>query len=365
MEGPLRSKHVQAGGSTDPLDMWRHLRRGASSFGPPRQSLDIERPWLLTGKPEHHALERRRRASANLNELAAPAPPPPAPTRALARYRGWTEASRLKERQQAGKSHPAPPKDTPAKPRMSPCEERALPLSRHAPRVLKTKKEQRNPPKWQPTADFHVRRADATRDADSGGGGALPLAFFSPNVLKQVQAELDAHTNDGDGGGGGAWRRSAWVDEDDDDIDDEREAAARSSAAEQNDADLAAVELATAPEATASQRRMQRPAGPGELHLIRITDGGWAADLSDCKPATGAAAGERAVAGVHVAYFPDFERDYPDPDGAEPSWALDQECALWREKAQAHMRHAKLDRSVLSVVDDFMAGDVAAGFLLD
>jgi hypothetical protein len=345
---PLRSKHVQEGG--DPLDMWRHLRRGASSFGPPPQTLDVERPWLLTGKPQD-ALERRRRASANLQEAAIPPPPPPPlqPAR-LPRYRAWTEAAQLKERQQAGKSHPAPPKDTPARPRMSPCEERALPLSRHAPRILKTRKEQRNPPKWQPTAEFRVRHhavclteTGASASANgSGGGGGLPLAFFSPNVIKQVQASLDTKTGDGDQR---QRRRSAWADD-----------------FEGESADHPAADAATAEasEATVAQRQ----AAGGNLQLIRITDGGWAADLSECRPATGAASGERAVAGVHVAYFPEAE-DYPDPDGIDPSWALDRECALWREKAQAQARNAKLNRSVLSVVDDFFAGDVAAGFVLD
>ena len=43
----------------------------------------------------------------------------------------------------------------------------------------------------------------------------------------------------------------------------------------------------------------------GGLRAFRVTDGGWAADLSDkLGPAAGAAAAERAAKAVHVSCVP-------------------------------------------------------------
>lgn len=251
----------------------------------------------------------------------------------------------LKARQQAGKNAPAAPRDTPEPPRIGPCEERALPLARHAPRVLKTRREQRHPPKWTPTAEFRVRKSAADADAasGSGGGGGLPLAFFSPNVIEQVVGSVppeDRRSAALSTPGNRAWRSAdpGWLGDEAEPLDCEED----EEAVDVNDGfgGLA-----------------------GGLRAFRVTDGGWAADLSDkLGPAAGAAAAERAAKAVHVSYVPPAE-DYPDPDAADPSWPLDRECATWREKVEAHRRHAKLDRSVLANVDEFIGGDVARMFL--
>lgn len=236
----------------------------------------------------------------------------------MQRHRGWTEASRLKERQQAGKSNPLPPRDTVEQTRRGPCEERHLPLSKHAPRVLKTRKERKHPPKWMPTAEFRCTHASSNDAAavgdDESGGLPLPLAFYSPNVVQQVEDALQQEAEarrcrDGGGGGGG-------------------------------------------PTTTDDEPR-----------LLRITDGGWAAELAPPGRRTVAAEGDYASS-YHVPYRPPAE-DYPDPEGVDVSWPLDRECAMWREKAAAQRQHARLPRGILSVVDDFLGGSVAPGFVLD
>lgn len=284
---------------------WSHLRR-AQSMGPPPPTLDAARPWLLSGRP---ATISRRKSQADINSKAEPLPTSEAPPKPLRRYRGLTEASRLKERQQKGLCDALPPRDSgDAERQRGPCEERALPLSRHAPRVLKTRKEKLNPPIWMPTSEFHVRH-HASSESDGSGQG-LPLGFFSPRVVEQVQRDLKE-----------------------------------------------------------SSGMTGKDAAEAEALVLRVTDGGWAAAITPPTSAASALASAHAEASPRGSPPPAVRAgaselgDAHDEDGIDLSWPLEQDCGLWREKAAAQRWKRTQPRSVLSIVDDFMSSELADEFL--
>lgn len=76
-------------------------------------------------------------------------------------------------------------------------------------------------------------------------------------------------------------------------------------------------------------------AQPVDPVVLRVTGGGWAADLSD--------------------------RPLLPRDDDNVAWPLDHELSLWREKAAIQQR--KGGRSTLALVDDFLSGSMASQFL--
>ena len=153
---------------------WQHLRR-ASTFGPPpaQRRSDSLQPWILSGRPAGTASANKPAFQPVHAEIAAP-----------------TMASRERDaarrRQQALRDKPSP-RMQPSY-RTGPCEERAIPLTKHAPRQLKTRAERQNPPKWQPSLEW---RATHTRPGDETAPFAnVPLQGFDPKVVNKCAADF-------------------------------------------------------------------------------------------------------------------------------------------------------------------------------
>ena len=289
-----------------PQDIWAHLRRG-SSFGPAPLQMDVHRPWLEAAHASHRTsrrvvvpphLEAKRREEQQQQQrlYGHKAAPPPS----FASARGGGASSYVK-----------PSLDRAPSSRNGPCEERHLPLSKHAPRLLKTKAERRNPPKWQPQREWKVSHCDASGDGaprtsragpppgDSFAG--VPLSgLISPRVVQHTLGASGEGGPTSTGGRGGG----------------------RACAAD------AAIE-------------------------IRDTSGGWAADMTPLRT--------RAMMGAGALPTPLL---YDDESKEAAVWPLEREVSAWQQKAGVQRAQFK-ERSTLGLVDDFLQSDLAREFLPD
>lgn len=167
-----------------PDDIWSHLRRGASKFGPPPMSTDINRPWLeATG----HARSSGRKVVVPPHLQASP------------QQVNWAVASQEATTRRSQHIYALPKRQVPTN--TGPCEERHLPLSKHAPRTLKTRAERLNPPKWQPDREWQVkhcasvdavppRHAAARRESLDAFGGVPLSGLISERVIQHVLDEV-------------------------------------------------------------------------------------------------------------------------------------------------------------------------------
>lgn len=285
--------------STSEELLWGHLRH-ANSFGPAPPSRNLERPWLLNGRPAATTGGRGR-------VRCDPEGPQPPPARAGSVALASTEASRQRQRETATRRQrdAASPRQPPDTARLlGPCAERALPLSKHAPRQLRAP-ERRRAPAWQPSYEWrswHLGGAhQASRPHSRDRVPATPLAGFSPRVVEQCAAEA---------------------------------AAAHAEAAEPYDA------------AAAAAARAEGAAG----WSARATDGGWAVDVR-----VPTAAGAYSIGDPSEADTAAWPLDYECA-----AWR--QRAAAQRQQRLRRLGpHAPC--GTLAVVDDFLSGPLAAAFL--